>query len=105
MTTKGKLIEILMGRGFSAEQAELIMELAIPVLNTEYFHTAGYQITFDSPSDGYPDMMYAMWFELVVKPIAYKWICDNKPKAWFKPMFSPLFSDETYNFNMLNMPS
>ena len=38
--------------------------------------------------DGYPGMMTHITYR-IIEPIAYKWICENIPQAWFRPAFSP----------------
>ena len=38
--------------------------------------------------EGYPGMMPNLIYQLI-QPIAYKWICENVPKAWFRAAFSP----------------
>ena len=59
------------------------MELAKP----KFDEVAGnYQITYDSPSNDYPDVIYNILF-MQIKPITLKWIDDNKPMAWFRAMF------------------
>ena len=38
--------------------------------------------------DGYPGMLTHVTYR-IIEPIAYKWICENIPQAWFRPVFSP----------------
>jgi hypothetical protein len=41
---------------------------------------------WDDDMSGYPDMMFnILWVSL--KDYAYKWLDENLPNAWFKPMF------------------
>ncbi len=97
MTTKQRLIGNLIDCGMSQSQAEQIIELAIPVLDKQAHEINGfhgvtfepenpYHINWDSPSFHYPDGLYAAWF-MSIKPIALKWIDENKPQAWFRDMF------------------
>ncbi len=97
MTTKERLIGNLIDCGMFQSQAEQIIELAIPVLNKQAHEINGfhgvtfepknpYQINWDAPSFHYPDGLYAVWF-MSIKPIALKWIDENKPQAWFRDMF------------------
>ncbi len=83
MTVKDKLFNMLIERGMFDSQAEKVMEKAIPELINlvEY-----YSISFNRPSDEYPKPIYDVLF-LAIKPIALKWIEENIPMAWYKPMF------------------
>jgi len=82
-TVKEKLECALMKMGMFESQAKEVIDLAIPKLQ----ELAGdYKITFNNSSDSYPNGLYAVWF-ITIKPIALKWIEENKPQAWFKPMF------------------
>lgn len=47
-----------------------------------------YRFTWDAPAKDYPDAIYRVLYVKHVKPIAYKWINDNLPMAWYKPMFA-----------------
>lgn len=74
---------MLTDRMMLPEQAEAVMESAM----ADLAHLVkDYKITWDSPSDGYPNMMYPILW-MIVKPIALKWIERNIPQAFFKPMF------------------
>lgn len=83
MTTKEKLISMLVERGMFESQAKEVVESSITQIN---FMTPSYRITWDSRCEDYPDSMYDVWF-FIMKPIALNWINENKPNAWFKPMF------------------
>lgn len=83
MTTKEKLIQILIDNGLFESQAEEVMEIAIPELNSLI---ENYSITWNRPSEEYPDVIYNILFNSM-KPTVLKWIEENKPQAWFKPMF------------------
>lgn len=83
MTVRGKLESMLVANGMFENQAKEVIELSIPKL---YELADDYTITFESPSNQYPDMIYNLWY-MTIKPIALKWIDDNKPMAWFRDMF------------------
>ena len=83
MTTRGKLEEMLVEMGMFEEQAVEVLDLAIPKMDEI---AADYDITWNSPADGYPQVMYNMWFSSV-KKVAKEWIAKNKPQAWYRPMF------------------
>jgi len=83
MTTQQRLYSMLTDRGLSDKQVDEVMELAKP----EFDKVADqYDITYDRPSDEYPDVIYNILF-MLIKPITLKWIEENKPMAWFKVMF------------------
>ena len=81
MTVREKIENMLVQNGMFESQAKEVMDLAIDDLNKD-----NYKITFDRPSNEYPDPFYIVIF-LRIKPIALKWINENKPLAWYKPMF------------------
>lgn len=83
MTVREKLESMLIANGMFENQAKEVIELSIPKLNELADH---YTITFESQSNQYPDMIYNLWY-ITIKPIALKWIDDNKPMAWFREMF------------------
>lgn len=83
MNVRGKLEGMLVSNGMFENQAKEVIDLAIPKLNEL---VDDYTISFESPSSDYPDMVYNIWF-MTIKPIALKWIDDNKPMAWFRELF------------------
>jgi len=83
MTVREKLESMLIANGMFENQAKEVIELSIPKLNEL---ADDYTITFESPSNQYPDMIYNLLY-MTIKPIALKWIDDNKPMAWFREMF------------------
>ena len=83
MTVREKLESMLVANGMFENQAKEVIELSIPKLNEL---ADDYIITFESPSNQYPDMIYNLCY-ITIKPIALKWIDDNKPMAWFREMF------------------
>ena len=62
MTTKERLIQMCVERGLLQEQAEQIVNDAIPEINK---NVDGYRITWDLPESGYPSELYIQWFETV----------------------------------------
>jgi hypothetical protein len=82
-TIKGKLIKMLTKNGMFESQAEEVMKLAIPQLNKV---TEDYNVNFEDCESTYPQAIYNVFF-MSIKPIAFKWIEENKPMAWYKPMF------------------
>jgi hypothetical protein len=84
MTTKEKVIGMMVERGMFPEQAETVFSAAKEKL-AEF--APNYHITWDRPASEYPAPVYAaMW--LTVKDEALKWIDENKPQAWFRAMFA-----------------
>jgi hypothetical protein len=83
ITTKMKLVAMLIANGLFESQANEIIKLAIPEIDKL---NNGYQITWDRPASEYPGVLYPLLF-ISIKPIALQWIEDNCPQAWFKPMF------------------
>lgn len=85
MTVRNKLENALIAKGMSNPQAVEVLDLSIPEINTKEL---GYKITFDSPEDAYPEVIYNV-LSATITPIALRWIDENKPLAWFRPMFLP----------------
>jgi len=83
MNVRQKLVSMLVCMGMFESQAEEVMDLAIPDLNNL---VEDYNITFNSESSSYPSEIYKVLM-MSIKPIALKWINENAPNAWFKPMF------------------
>ena len=83
MTTREKFESMLVKNGMFESQAKKVMDIAIPELKQM---SPDYDITFDRPSEEYPSVIYNIIF-IAIKPIALKWIEENAPQAWFKPMF------------------
>ena len=82
-TVREKLEHMLTERGMFDSQAKSVIDMAIPTLNNL---VVGYVITYNSPSTDYTTTMYNIWFNSI-RPIALKWIDDNVPQAWYRPMF------------------
>ena len=88
MTVTSKLINMLVQMGVFEQHATQIVELAKPELNKV---VNDYTITFNAPSQSYPDVCYNLWIELI-KPTALKWIDENLPQAWYRQMFVTEFN-------------
>lgn len=87
MTTKEKLINMLINMGMFPKQAEEVFSLAkYPVMLGG--HEIGYEnITWDRDSNEYPEVMYNIWM-LEIKKVAILYIEEYCPQAWFKAMFN-----------------
>ena len=83
MTVKEKLESMLVKNGMFENQTKEVIKLAMPKLNEL---VDDFEISFESNSNQYPDVLYGIWYTLI-KPIALKWIDENKPMAWFREMF------------------
>jgi len=83
MTTKEKLSKMLVDNGMFENQANKVLDIAIPRIEAA---TPRYRFTWDRPAEEYPDILYKiMWFE--VKKAAKEWLAENAPEAWYRPMF------------------
>ena len=83
ITTREKLEQMCYEKGMFESQAKTVVDLAIPEID----NLDNYKITWDRPASEYPEPLYIIMF-LTVKKVAYKWIEENFPLAWFKPMFA-----------------
>lgn len=101
MTVEQKLINMLVSYGMFESQAKEVFNIAKPILDktaseingttydsecNNFLPVEPYIITWNSLSSKYPSVLYDIWFG-EIKPVALKWIDDNKPMAWFRPMF------------------
>jgi len=84
-TVESKLISMLIANGMFESQAKEVMQIALPKLKKETT-LKDYSINFSDSDGAYPPIIYNILFSLL-KPIALKWIEENKPMAWYKPMF------------------
>jgi hypothetical protein len=83
MTTKERLKDMLVQNGMFEDQAEKVLEIAIPRIESA---DPNYRITWNRPADEYPEPVYkSMW--LYVRAAAKEWLAENAPEAWFRPMF------------------
>jgi hypothetical protein len=85
MTIREKLELMLVKNGMFESQAKEVMDIAISEL-IKSVDVTYYEINFNRNSNEYPEVLYSVLY-MSIKPIALKWIEDNKPMAWFKPMF------------------
>lgn len=83
VTTKGKLLKYCTDRGMFDSQAKTVVDLAIEEIDTS---GGEYKTTWDRPANEYPDEVIAVML-MILKRTALKWIDENKPKAFFRPMF------------------
>lgn len=83
MTTRERFEKMLFDMGVFENQATQIMELAIPRFSEVL---PEYQVTWDRPSDEYPNAFYNVGFS-IVKEAALEWIDKNLPQAWFRGLF------------------
>lgn len=83
MTAKEKLKKMLTDQGMFDNEANAVLEEAIPQIESLI---PDYKITWHSPVSEYPDAVYnAMWHPLC--DAALKWIDKNAPRAWYRSMF------------------
>lgn len=74
---------MLTDRGMFDNQADAVMQEAIPLLERL---SKGYRITWERPASEYPEPIFnVMWLPL--RDTALKWIKENAPEAWFRPLF------------------
>lgn len=83
MTTKEKLKKFLTDNGMFEEQADAVLEVAIPQIEAL---VPDYSFTWERPANEYPPVLYAVMLS-IVKEEAVKWIDANLPMAWYRPMF------------------
>lgn len=83
-STKQRVKSFLTKRGLSDREADEIMDIAIPEIESL---NANYNITWNSNANGYDEAVYNMLWWLL-RPIALKWIVFNIPNAWFKDAFT-----------------
>lgn len=83
MTTKEKLKKMLTDNGMFDNQADAVLKEAIPKISALQPKD---RITWDRPSNEYPDVMFSLWWKILRK-LALDWIVKNTPEAWFRPMF------------------
>jgi len=83
MNTREKFESMLVANGMFESQAKQVMDIAIPKLDSMI---SDYKFTWDRPAEEYPEVIYNVVY-MSLKPIALKWIEENAPRAWFKPMF------------------
>ena len=83
MTTRERLIKMLVDRGMFENQAEEVFDLFEPKANAM---SPQYSITWDRPASEYPDSLFAIWM-MTLDEVALDYIDRTCPKAWFRTMF------------------
>jgi len=81
MTVRNKLEANLISNGMYEQQAKEIIDISIVEIQKNEKN-----ISFNAPADSYPKVVYNALY-LTIKPIALKWIEENKPAAWNKGLF------------------
>lgn len=83
MTVRENLENILVRYGMFQQQAQKVMDVAIPKINEL---SDDYQITWNDDCDVYQDEMYNFLFTMIKKE-ALEWIDEHIPNAWFRESF------------------
>lgn len=83
-TAKEKLTSMFIAKGMFLEEAKEVTELAIKHVESL---DVNYQMRWESPASHYDENLYRVIFG-ISKHIAYEWIEQNKPNAWYKLMFA-----------------
>jgi uncharacterized iron-regulated protein len=83
MTVREKLESMLCEHEMFAQQAQKVMDIAIPKINE---FSGELEITWDSDWDAYEDEMYEFLYNMI-KPEALAWINEHAPKAWYRENF------------------
>lgn len=81
MNFKEAMIEAMTSRGMFESQAEEVMVQVIEQNLLPDMETRWYEDVRHYPEN----LVNILW--LNVKEVAYKWIEEHAPMAWFKPMF------------------
>lgn len=87
MEPRAKLVQMCYERGMFQNQAETVVGLAIPQIDKFLKDEIGYKINWYDANGKFPEGLYATIFMFHVAPVALKWIDENIPKAWFRPLF------------------
>ncbi len=78
------MIARLTENGMFDTQAKAVMELVV----NDQEHFASMQGRWGDQVDGYPQGLVNTVFALI-RPVAFKWISEHAPKAWFRVAFAP----------------
>jgi len=84
MTSKEKVIEMMVSRGMSFDQAEKVF---VKIKDKIKDLVLSYDFTWDRPAKEYPEIIFNLLW-ITVRIEALKWIEENKPMACFKSMFT-----------------
>ena len=82
--------KMLISNGMNETQSSEVLELVKTNQLTNIVKKDDYNINFEDDESAYPKVIYSILYESNVKPVALIWINQNKPLAWFKPMFEKL---------------
>ncbi len=79
MTIKQKAVDLLAAKRIPKNDAASIIDFAAP------------QITgcdWSATATGQNDLFFLILMQEYVKPLALKWVEQNRPEAWYKSMFT-----------------
>lgn len=78
----------LIALGMSDQQSAEVMKVATPKLESLVESLVeNYSLSLENNNvSDYPQVVFNIIF-LNLKQIAYKWLLENKPQAWFLPAF------------------
>lgn len=82
-TTRERFEKMLVNNCMFEDDAKKVMDIAIPIIDDV---NPDYHYTWDRPADEYPQPIYNILF-FEIKKIALKYIEENCPMAWYKPLF------------------
>ena len=83
MTFEEKAKELMISYGMFDTQADAVIALCKEKGEDEF---PGMRDRWRDDIEGYPEMLFpAIWNS--IKRVALEWLEENKPEAWFKPMF------------------
>jgi len=89
MTTKEKFKAMLTDRGMLESQASAVLAEAIPKMDAL---APGYKITWNRPAGEYINSFYGVMAPTLYA-VAKRWIEENAPQAWCRPMFEDYKSE------------
>ena len=85
MTIEDKIKEMLVSKGMWDNQADAVLAQMKVDDENGFVHPMKGWWTDDV--EGYPNSLLAVLF-VTADRVALQWIDENKPKAWFRPMFA-----------------
>lgn len=88
MTTKEKFIDMCFQRLLSISTSTQIVERSIPIADRVLQHMkVGHKIDWNGTAEGYPESIYGIIWQMVIRKMALKWINKNTPEAFYKQLF------------------
>jgi hypothetical protein len=88
MTIKEKLKKMITSRGMFESQFDQVFPLIEAELLSFTSRASINPIDWEDSAESYPEILYkVIW--VTSSPIILKWIDENCPNAWFRPMFAP----------------